>query len=122
MSALSEKAALLRSKQPAIAENGDRLATIKRPDGDELRLHWSEYEGHRFLNIQIWSGGYPQKDKRVTVGVSQLPDFAAGVEAALDRAIEQPAPQPALPLERKTRKTEMPMPPSDDLDDVLPLN
>ena len=116
MSALKAKAALLRSKQPTVQENGDRLATIKRPDGDELRLHWSEYEGHHFLNIQIWSGGYPQKDKRITVGLSALPEFAAGVEAALDRAINGDAPA-IEPTGAPTNGMH-----DDPLDDVLPLN
>ena len=116
---LTAKAALLRSKQPTVTENGDRLATIKRPDGDELRIHWSQYEGRNFLNIQVWSGGYPVKDKRITVGIAALPEFAAGVEAALDRALNDAAAASPKP---KPQKVASPMPPDDALDDVLPLN
>ncbi len=72
-------------------ENGERLATIPRSEGEELRLNWSEYNGHHFLNIRLWAQGddgtwWPQKDKGLTVRVRELPDFAEGMAAALDRA------------------------------------
>ena len=123
MSALKAKAASLRrTQQPAkeIQENGPRLATIQRPDGSETRLNMSEFEGHRFLNIQQWRNGRPLLDRRITVGLAGLPDFALGVERALELALET-EPQPALPLEQKP-KHKTPMPPDDSLDDVLPLN
>ncbi len=61
-------------------ENGERLATIPRSEGEELRLNWSEYNGHHFLNIRLWAQGddgtwWPQKDKGLTVRVRELPDF-----------------------------------------------
>ncbi len=72
-------------------ENGERLATIPRSEGEELRLNWSEYNGHHFLNIRLWAQGddgtwWPQKDKGLTVRVRELADFAEGVAAAVDRA------------------------------------
>jgi hypothetical protein len=73
-------------------ENGERLATIPRSEGEELRLNWSEYNGHHFLNIRLWAQGddgtwWPQKDKGLTVRVRELPDFAEGVAAALARLV-----------------------------------
>ena len=112
---LHEKAAALRARQPTFKENGDRLATIKRPDGDELRLHWSAYEGRNYLNIQVWSGGYPVKDKRITVGLAALPEFAEGVEAALDKAINDDV--KVSPSAAPTNGMH-----DDSLDDILPLN
>ena len=46
---LSETAAALRAthqhhaERKAPVENGERLVTIPRHDGDELRLNWAEY-------------------------------------------------------------------------------
>ena len=58
-----EKAAALRAahhhpverKRPE--ENGERLASILRKEGDEIRLNWAEYNGHKFLNIRVWAEG-----------------------------------------------------------------
>ena len=118
---LSAKAALLRAKQPTVQENGDRLATIKRSGGDELRINWSQFEGRNFVNAQVWSNGYPQKDKRITIRLSELPAFAEGIEIALDRALNETAPAAATP-KPKPQKVVTPMPPDDALDDILPMS
>jgi len=52
-------------------ENGERLATIPRRDGDELRLSWAEYNGHNFLNVRVWhkddnGTSFPYRDKGLT--------------------------------------------------------
>jgi len=98
---LSEKAAALRDHQrphahaerQAPVENGERLVTIQRHEGDELRLNWAEYNGHHFLNIRVWTQGddgqlFPHRDKGLTVRVAELADFAEGVEMALQRALD----------------------------------
>ncbi len=93
---MSEKAAALRAaRQPgdkSPEENGERLATIPRKEGDEIRLNWAEYNGHNFLNVRVWAQGedgawYPKKEKGLTVRVAELAGFAVGVEAALEKGI-----------------------------------
>ena len=34
-----------------------RLATVKRYDGDDLRVNWAEYNEHNFVNIRGWTPG-----------------------------------------------------------------
>ncbi len=138
---ISEKAAALRAaqqsserKQPE--ENGERLATIPRKEGDEIRLNWAEYNGHNFLNVRVWAQGedgnwFPQKEKGLTVRVAELAGFAEGVEAALGRALggaqtpneSAPKPQnakskPAPRARKRTDKTDA-APFNDVLPDIL---
>ena len=152
MADLRQAAGQLRTQlhptdQPRSApeENGERLATISRSEGEELRLNWSEFNGHHFLNLRIWAQGddgawWPQKDKGLTVRIRELADFAEGVAVALDRAGGKSPPdtyqdhQAPLPLregasptrDTRPRKTESagkpPAPAVDpDLDDDLPF-
>lgn len=86
-------------------ENGIRLATILRSDGDELRVNWSEFKGRNFVNLRIWSQGdneqwWPQKDKGLTVRLSELSDFAEGIGKALELATQAPdeSPRPNNPV------------------------
>jgi len=96
---LAEKAAALRAthqhhaERKAPVENGERLVTIQRHEGDELRLNWAEYNGHNFLNIRVWTQSddgqlFPHRDKGLTVRIAELADFAEGVEQALKRALD----------------------------------
>ena len=50
-----------------------------------------------------------------------MPEFAAGVEAALDRALNEVAP-PTPPLKPRKQKVVSPMPPDDSLNDILPMS
>lgn len=85
---MPKKAGQQRSGPPE--ENGVRLATIPRSDGEELRLSWAEYNGRHFLNVRIWTKGdggwWPDKTKGLTVRVRELADFAEGVAKAVDMA------------------------------------
>ena len=100
MGDLTGAAARLRENQPperrltAPVENGKRLATIRRRDGDELRLNWAEFKGHPFLNIRVWREGdagqwYPVKDTGLTVRLAELADFAEGIGAAVELAAQE---------------------------------
>ena len=120
-------------------ENGVRLATIPRYGGDEIRLNWASYEGRPFLNIRVWAENngkwWPQKEKGLTVRVSELADFALGVEKALQCAVNaahgpgEPQDAPTAPLPSKTpvrRSTaakkapdSAKMPFNDEIDDIL---
>ena len=71
-------------------DQGERLATIQRPDGSELRLSWREFEGKFFLAAQRWKPGeggfWPDKEQRITVRLREIADFADGIAKALDKA------------------------------------
>ena len=99
MSALTQKAQELRSALPktgggkAPEDTGIRLATFPRPEG-ELRLTWNVYEDRPYLRLQLWSksddGSYwPVKGQGFTIRVKDLPDFAEGVQKALDMALAE---------------------------------
>jgi len=125
-------------------ENGERLATIPRRDGDELRLSWAEYNGHNFLNVRVWhkddnANRFPYRDKGLTVRLAELEEFVEGIQKAvkLARSAAQ-TPQGAPPTTRRKigRAKQKPTPrrsksaiqayaaamaPFDDnIDDVLP--
>jgi len=88
-------------------ENGARLATIPRRDGDELRLCWAEYNGHNFLNVRVWhkddnGTSFPYRDKGLTVRLAELDAFAVGVQKALTMAHSAAqTPQDAPPTTRR---------------------
>jgi len=88
-------------------ENGERLATIPRRDGDELRLSWAEYNGHNFLNVRVWhkddnGRSFPYRDKGLTVRLAELDDFAEGIQKALTMARSAAqTPQDAPPTTRR---------------------
>ena len=70
-------------------ERGERLATLSRNEGVEVRITWDEYQGSPFLGLREWvpggGGHYPTK-KGVTVRISELPALANALADALDRA------------------------------------
>jgi len=126
------------------AENGERLATIPRRDGDELRLSWAEYNGFQFLNVRVWKtddngNSFPYRDKGLTVRLAELEDFAEGLQKALTmarNAAQTPQDTPSSPRRKYSpakqkqssmrRKTaiqaykEAMAPFNDDIDDILP--
>ncbi|MHB2017729.1 MAG: hypothetical protein ACYCW6_12335 [Candidatus Xenobia bacterium] len=76
-------------------ENGIRLATMTRFDGTELRMSWAEYNGHRFLNVRVWtqdaSSGtwWPDKTRGLSIRLRELADVAEGLEKALELAQQE---------------------------------
>ena len=75
-------------------ERGERLATLERRDGVEIRITWDSFKGSPYLGIREWtpdrSGGrgmFPTR-KGVTVRRGELPALARAVADALDRADE----------------------------------
>jgi len=75
-------------------ENGERLATIPRRDGDELRLSWAEYNGHNFLNVRVWHKddfGVGQPKKNGASGRPILSQRDAARQAGLSKHDEKQA-------------------------------
>jgi Transcriptional Coactivator p15 (PC4) len=82
-----------RDSRPPPEENGQRLATINRGKGEELRVNWSTYEGKPFLSIRQWNQNddgqwWPDKARGVTIRIRELSDFAEALSQALDLAQE----------------------------------
>ena len=58
-------------------QTGTTLGAFKRNDNEELRASWSEYEGHPFLNLRVWSRDHqgqwwPVKGKGLNIKVREL--------------------------------------------------
>ena len=99
MSTLTEKASQLRSTLPksgggkAPEDSGLRLATFPRPEG-ELRLSWNVYENRPYVRLQFWSKSedgvlWPVKGQGLSIKIKELPDFAEGVQKAIDMALDE---------------------------------
>ena len=77
-----------RRTTTAPVENGPRVATIARSANEEMRVNWSEFEGHPFVQIRIWnhrSGEWwPDVKRGSSVRIRELPDFAAAIADCLD--------------------------------------
>src|SRR5262245_44938146 len=102
---LRARAAVLRESLPERRgggpppENGQRLATLARGPGEELRITWSQYENHPYLGIRLWkqdeSGGWwPDKHKGMSIRIRELPELAAAVAECLDLAERHTRSQP----------------------------
>lgn len=71
-------------------DSDTRIATI--PCGqEETRVNLATYRGHRIVSLWRWVPGGPDGGLRpgkrgVTVPLAKLPELAAAVAAALDRA------------------------------------
>ena len=93
---LRDRAQNLRRSMPPRAsaapppENGRRLGTINRSESEEIRINWSEFEGHPFLSIRMWKrydDGTWWPDKRgIAIRVRELPDLVVAMAEAIDLA------------------------------------
>jgi len=72
-------------------ENGLRLATFQRGMSEELRVNWSEFNGHHFVALRVWHCGVdgkyrPDRARGLTVKLRELDDFARAIQAAVEMA------------------------------------
>jgi hypothetical protein len=101
-------------------DQGRRLATIHRTPIEELRISWSCFEGHEFLNLRVWTaddggGWWPDSRKGLSIKLRELPEFAEGIASALELA-EQAATRPPPPMPGRKWNAEAlptPEPPAD---------
>ena len=75
--------------RPPPAENGRRIGTIERSADEQIRVNWSECEGHFYVNVRIWkcdrSGQWwPDGKRGLSVRIRELPSFAAAIADCLD--------------------------------------
>ncbi len=95
---LRDRANRLRQAMPPRApatpprENGRRLGTINRSETEEIRINWSEFEGHPFFSIRMWKrydDGTWWPDKRgIAIRVRELPDLVVAISEAIELASE----------------------------------
>lgn len=67
-------------------ERGERLATFKRGDGQELRVTLAEYEGHPFISLRLWERDqagtwWPIRGKGCSVRMSEAAELAEALVA-----------------------------------------
>jgi hypothetical protein len=88
-------------------ENGRRIGTIERSDGEEIRINWCEYEGKPYVSIRLWKRNdqgqwWPDGKRGMSWRIRELPDLAVAVAELLDLAEaqqrQQPRPMPGRPL------------------------
>lgn len=67
------------------------IAIIQKNSIDEIRVSWSEYKGHRYLDIRIYTEIEGKSEKTPTKrGITLRPDLISELIAALERAVEAP--------------------------------
>jgi len=83
-------------------ERGSRIATLRRREGEELRVTLAEWEGETFVHLRVWrrdSRGrwYPAR-RGLALRAGELPDVLDALAAAADSLTAQLAsharPQP----------------------------
>jgi Transcriptional Coactivator p15 (PC4) len=63
------------------------IAILSKNSVDEIRVAWSEYKGHRYLDIRVYTEIDGQADKVPTKkGVTVRPDLIAELIKALEGA------------------------------------
>lgn len=69
-------------------ERGERLATIVRGQGEELRITLDEYEGRPYVAVRVWAmgqdGGWWPTKKGCSVRVRELSEVATALMRASD--------------------------------------
>ena len=76
---------------PAPVENGPRLATFNRGPSEEMRVNFSEFNGHYFVSLRIWyttpdGRSLPDRSRGLTVKLRELPEFTQAMQIALGMA------------------------------------
>jgi hypothetical protein len=69
-------------------ENGPRLATFSRGPSEEMRVNFSEFNGHYFVSLRIWyttpDGRHlPDRARGMTVKARELAEFTQAMQVAL---------------------------------------
>ena len=69
-------------------ERGSRIATLRRREGEELRVTLAEWEGETFVHLRVWrrdSRGrwYPAR-RGLALRAGELPDVLDALSAAAD--------------------------------------
>ncbi len=98
----------LPEPRPAPQETGERLATLPRGQGEELRVSLDEYQGRAYVGLRVWAMGldgawWPTK-RGCSVRVRELAEVAQALMRARDLVEGPPPPRRAsLPAGRGGR-------------------
>lgn len=84
------RAAAAPAASPSVGpvENGPRLATFSRGPSEEMRVNFSEFNGHYFVSLRIWyttpDGRHlPDRARGMTVKARELAEFTQAMQVAL---------------------------------------
>lgn len=89
-------------------ETGERLLTIDRGPGEELRIVWAEYRGSPYVGLRIWTKDrrgrwWPDRTRGMSVRIRELGQVAEAISIAIDRAEELRADWSPLPADHPVR-------------------
>ncbi len=86
------------SPQGPPEDRGERLATLPRGQGEELRVSLDEYEGRPYISLRVWSvasdGSWWPTKKGCSVRIREISEVARALMVARD-LIEGPRNAPA---------------------------
>jgi len=92
------------------AETGQRLVCLPRGEDEQLRITWSEYQGHKFVAVRMWTRDrqnrwWPDSRRGCSFRVKELGLVVKALNEALQLAEEQGAQWEPIPAARPTRRT-----------------
>lgn len=99
--------------RPATApvEEGERLLTLPRGQGQELRLTRSEFKGHPFLSLRVWErgqgGAYFPSKSGVSIRLHEVPELAEAL-ATVAGGSNAPSVRSTAPPGRRPRGPRQP--------------
>lgn len=72
--------------KPQQSDAGERISTIERKEGEQLRLERRSYNGYPFLDLRVWFQGDDGEWRPTKKGLSIKPRELDEVIAALTKA------------------------------------
>jgi hypothetical protein len=69
------------------------IATVQKNSREEVRVSFSEFNGHELLNLRVWfeadDGSMRPGKAGLAFKINKLPDFADAISLALEKARQQ---------------------------------
>lgn len=69
------------------------IATVQKNRQEEIRVSFSEFNGHQLLNLRVWfeadDGNMRPGKAGLAFKIDKLPDFADAISLALEKARSQ---------------------------------
>lgn len=96
-------------------EQGERLATFPRGDGEELRVNLAEYNGYPYLALRVWTAGpggqwWPVKGKGVSIRLREVAGLAEALTAVAEWIADTRGPDRRGPTTPTPRRAALPAP------------
>jgi hypothetical protein len=97
------------SSQSPPTETGHRLVCLPRGEDEQLRVTWSEYQGHKFVGVRMWTRDrqnrwWPDNRRGCSFRVRELGLVVKALNEAIQLAEEQGANWEPIPNARPARR------------------